>query len=82
MDDQKLSMLGKILGVLQILVAVLFLDLNSRNGIMVSVMLFLGGVLMLTADVNSPFLRKARSVLSYITILIAVGFILKLLTVG
>jgi len=82
MDDQKLSIVGKILGVLQILVAVLFLDLNSRNGIMVSVVLFLGGVLTLSADVSSPFLRKARSLLSYITILIAVMFILKLLTIG
>lgn len=82
MDDQKLSIVGKILGMLQILVAVLFLDLNSRNGIMVSVLLFLGGVLMLSADVSSPFLGKARSLLSYITILIAVMFILKVLTIG
>jgi hypothetical protein len=81
MDDQKLSLLGKILGVLQMVIAVFVLDMNSWNGILVSVLLFLGGVLLLTADVTSTVFQSARRVLSYITILIAVALIIKLFAV-
>lgn len=82
MDDQKLSMLGKVLGGLQVLIAVFVLDLSSWNGILVSVLLFLGGVLLLTADVTSTVFRNARQILSYITILIAFTLIIKLFAVG
>lgn len=82
MDDAKLAIVGKVLGVLQILIAVFYLDLNDWNQIVVSALLFLGGVLMLTADVKSEFIRKFRGVLSYLTIVFAIAFIIKLLTVG
>jgi hypothetical protein len=82
MDDQKLGMLGKILGVIQILVAIFVLDMKSWNQIIVSVLLFLGGALMLTAGVDSTAIRKSRNVLSFIAVAISVALIVKILTVG
>jgi hypothetical protein len=82
MDDQKLGMLGKILGVIQILVAIFVLDVKSWNQIIVSALLFLGGTLMLTAEVDSAAIRKARGVLSFIAVAISVALIVKILTVG
>jgi hypothetical protein len=80
MDDQKLGMLGKILGVIQILVAIFVLDVKSWNQIIVSALLFLGGTLMLTAEVDSTAIRKARGVLSFIAVAISVALIIKILT--
>ena len=82
MDQTRTGLVGKVLGVVQLLVAVFILDPNSWNGIAVSAVLFLGGVLTLTADTSSISLQKVRSVLSWIAILISVTFIIKLLTVG
>jgi hypothetical protein len=82
MDDQKLSMLGRILGVIQILVAIFVLDMKSWNQIIVSLLLFLGGTLMLTAGVDSPAIRKVRGVLSLVAVAISVALIIKILTVG
>ena len=65
MDDAKLGTLGKVLGVVQILVAIFYLDPNNRNAIIVPVLLFLGGVLMLNTDIRSPLARKVRGVLAY-----------------
>ncbi len=82
MDDQKLSMLGRILGVIQILVAIFVLDVKSWNQIIVSVLLFIGGTLMLTVDVDSTAIRKVRGVLSLVAVAISVALIIKILTVG
>lgn len=80
MDDQKLGMLGKILGVIQILVAIFVLDVKSWNQIIVSALLFLGGTLMLTAEVDSTAIRKVRGVLSLVAVAISVALIIKILT--
>jgi hypothetical protein len=82
MDDQKLGMLGRILGVIQILVAIFVLDMKSWNQIIVSVLLFLGGTLMLTAEVDSTAIRRVRGVLSFVAVAISVALIIKILTVG
>jgi hypothetical protein len=82
MDDQKPNLLGKVLGVIQILVAIFVLDMKSWNQIIVSVLLFLGGALMLTAGVDSTAIRKSRNVLSFIAVAISVALIVKILTVG
>jgi hypothetical protein len=82
MDDQKLGMLGRILGVIQILVAIFVLDVKSWNQIIVSVLLFLGGTLMLTAEIDSTTIRRVRGVLSFVAVAISVALIIKILTVG
>jgi hypothetical protein len=82
MDDQKLGMLGRILGVIQILVAIFVLDMKSWNQIIVSVLLFLGGTLMLTAEIDSTTIRRVRGVLSFVAVAISVALIIKILTVG
>jgi hypothetical protein len=82
MDDQKLGMIGRILGVIQILVAIFVLDMKSWNQIIVSVLLFLGGTLMLTAEIDSTTIRRVRGVLSFVAVAISVALIIKILTVG
>jgi hypothetical protein len=82
MNDAKTGLFGKVLGMLQILVSIFVLDLNSWNQIIVSVLLFLGGLLMLTMDADSKFIRGARSFISYAAILISVALIIKVLATG
>lgn len=79
MKDSTLRILGNVLGVLQFLVAAVNFDPNSWNQIVVSVLLFLGGILMLTVDASSATLLRARAVISYFVILLSAGLVIKVL---
>lgn len=70
---------GKLLGVIQILVAIFNLDPARPNGIIISVLLFLGGLLMIITDIRSPMFGKFRRVLAYTAILISLALIIKVL---
>jgi hypothetical protein len=82
MDEAKMRFLGKVLGGVQILGAIFYLDTPRWNGIMVSVLLFLGGVTMLITHVRWPLVAKLRSILAYTSIVIALGLMMKLATIG
>lgn len=79
MKDPTLRVPGYILGVFQILVAVVNFDPHSWNPILISVLLFLGGLLAMTMDMNSKLIRYARSALSYVAILLSAVLVVKLL---
>ncbi|HUR98223.1 MAG TPA: hypothetical protein VMZ26_09190 [Pyrinomonadaceae bacterium] len=82
MNDANIRAIGKILGVLQIIVAIFVFDTGQWNEMIVSALLFLGGVLTLTTDMNATFIQKCRSILSYVAILLAVVLVIMRLTVG
>lgn len=82
MNDANIRAIGKILGVLQVIVAIFVFDADQWNEMIVSALLFLGGVLTLTTDMNATFIQKCRSILSYVAILLAVVLVIMRLTVG
>jgi hypothetical protein len=82
MNFENGRVLEKVLGVVQIVIALFYVDRNDPNQVIVSVLLFLGGVLMLMFGSEKPFLRKAHTVLVRIVLLAGIAFIFKLLFFG
>ena len=78
----KLSFFGKLLGIAQILFAVWYFNWQSWNQILVSVLLFLGGVITFLADSQSKPVIKLKNSLQVISGVAIVIFLIKLLFVG
>jgi len=78
----KQGILGKILGIILILIAIWYFDWNKWNPIIVSTVLFLSGLNSLFRDSESDFLRKLSRILLYVGLFIAIFLIFKVLLVG
>jgi hypothetical protein len=74
--------LGRLLGIIQILVALWYFDWHSWNQFFVSILLFLGGIYGLLTETQSKFLIKIRKVIFIVVLPIVVVFLIKLLFVG
>ncbi len=77
-----LKILGGLLGVFLILVSVWSFDWNNWNKIIVSILLFLSGLITLSTNMQSEFLQKTRSFLLYICGIAAIFLVFKLLILG
>lgn len=78
----KLNILGILLAVIQILFAVWYFDWQSWNQILVSVLLFLSGIITLLADQQSIFLLKLKNRLQIVSGIIIVIILIKLIFIG
>ena len=78
----KLTILGKLLAVLQILVAIWYFDWNSWNHVIVSFLLFISGVVTLIAGSRSRRLMGIKHALQIVGLVTVVFLLIKLLFVG
>ena len=78
----KSNILGKLLAVIQILLAIWYFDWQNWNQIFISTLLFLSGVIGFLIDAQSKFLTKVKKLLQIIAGVIVVILLVKLLFVG
>lgn len=78
----KLDILGKLLGIFQILVAIWYFDWNNWTQISVSTVLFLSGISILSRDAKSEPIRKTGRFLLWVGFIVAIFLIFKVLFVG
>ncbi|MDQ3180267.1 MAG: hypothetical protein M3Q33_07080 [Acidobacteriota bacterium] len=78
----KLNILGKLLAVIQILIAIWYFDWQSWNQIFISILLFLSGIISLLVDKQSVFLAKLKKCLQVIAGIVVVIILVKLIFIG
>lgn len=69
---------GKLLGIIQILLAVWYFDWHNRTQIIVSVLLALNGTLSFLTNTQSKFLTKLKKFIQIVAVTIAVILLIKL----
>jgi hypothetical protein len=81
-NTTKMGTLGKILGVLQIVIAVYNFDSTNTNQIAVSILLFFGAWTLIFFDTESKRLSTINRTITRVMFVAAVAFILKILIFG
>jgi hypothetical protein len=79
MDKERMKLLNRLFGATQIVVALFYFDFGDTNKLIVSVLLFVGGVLCFLLNSESALLRTIHTVLCYVGFLLAIGLIVKVL---
>ncbi len=77
-----LKILGVLLGIFVILVAIWSFDWSNWNQIIISILLFSSGIITVLSNAKHKFLQKARNILLYITGIMVIFLIFKMLLVG
>lgn len=78
----KSNILGKLLAVIQILIAIWYFDWQSWSQIFISILLFLSGIVNLLVDKQSVFLVKLKKRLQVIAGIFVVIIFIKLIFFG
>ena len=77
-----LKILGILLGIIEILAAIWYFDWQSCNHIIISILLFLGGINSFLPNPQSKFLVKIKKLIQIIVYVLIIFFLVKLLFVG
>jgi hypothetical protein len=77
-----LTILGILLAVIQILLAIWYFDWNSWDHIIVSILLFLGGIIGFLVNTQSKFLMKIKKLIHIIGFALVIFLLIKLLFIG
>ena len=73
---------GKLLGIIQILLAVWYFDWHNWTQIIISVLLVLNGTLSFLTDTQSKFLTKSKKFIQIVALTIVVILLIKLYLTG
>ncbi len=78
----KLKILGVLLGVIQILLSFWYFDWNSWNQIIISILLFLGGINVFLSNPQSKLLIQIKRVIRTIIFVMVILLFIRILFVG
>jgi hypothetical protein len=74
--------IGKLLGIIQILLAVWYFEWHNGTRIIVSILLILNGTLSFLTDTQSKFLTKSKKFIQIAALTIVVMLTIKLFFIG
>ncbi len=76
------DMLRRGLAIIQIAVGATYSTWEKFNDIAVAVLMCLSGTVLLLLDAKSPALQKSSRILTYVSLIAGVAFLVKLLVMG
>lgn len=76
------DILRRALGIIQIVVGLTYFSRERFNDIAVTVLMCLSGTTFLLMDAKSPAFQKTSRILTHLSLIAGVAFIIKLLVIG